>query len=52
MEKKVPMQDIADRLNISKNSVSQALSGKPGVSEDNRRLVQNTADELGYSYCQ
>ena len=26
MEKKVTMQDIADRLNISKNSVSQALS--------------------------
>ncbi|MBV7504270.1 LacI family DNA-binding transcriptional regulator [Bacillus sp. sid0103] len=50
MEKKVTMQDIADRLNISKNSVSQALSGKPGVSEDTRRLVQNTADELGYSY--
>ncbi|MEH7504707.1 LacI family DNA-binding transcriptional regulator [Neobacillus drentensis] len=50
MEKKVTMQDIADRLNISKNSVSQALSGKPGVSEDTRKLVQNTADELGYSY--
>ncbi|PFP28646.1 LacI family transcriptional regulator [Bacillus sp. AFS073361] len=50
MEKKVTMQDIADRLNISKNSVSQALSGKPGVSEDTRRLVQTTADELGYSY--
>ncbi|MEH7481278.1 LacI family DNA-binding transcriptional regulator [Neobacillus drentensis] len=50
MEKKVTMQDIADRLNISKNSVSQALSGKPGVSEETRRLVQNTADELGYSY--
>jgi LacI family transcriptional regulator len=50
MDKKVTMQDIADRLNISKNSVSQALSGKPGVSEETRRLVQNTADELGYSY--
>ncbi|WP_057915548.1 LacI family DNA-binding transcriptional regulator [Peribacillus muralis] len=50
MEKKVTMQDIADILNISKNSVSQALSGKPGVSEDTRRLVQNTADELGYNY--
>ena len=50
MEKKVTMQDIADQLNISKNSVSQALSGKPGVSEETRRLVRNTADELGYSY--
>lgn len=50
MEKKVSMQDIADRLNISKNSVSQALSGKPGVSEETRRLVQQAADELGYQY--
>jgi LacI family transcriptional regulator len=51
MEKKVTMQDIADRLSISKNSVSQALSGKPGVSEETRRYVQNTANELGYYYC-
>lgn len=50
MEKKVTMQDIADQLNISKNSVSQALSGKPGVSEETRKLIQNTADILGYSY--
>ncbi|MGG3467506.1 LacI family DNA-binding transcriptional regulator [Neobacillus pocheonensis] len=49
MKKKVTMQDIADQLSISKNSVSQALSGKPGVSEETRRLVQNTADEMGYS---
>ncbi|MGG3562667.1 LacI family DNA-binding transcriptional regulator [Neobacillus rhizosphaerae] len=50
MERKVSMQDIADRLNISKNSVSQALSGKPGVSEETRQLVQKVADELGYQY--
>ncbi|QKE71424.1 LacI family DNA-binding transcriptional regulator [Arthrobacter citreus] len=50
MEKKVTMQDIAKRLNISKNSVSQALSGKAGVSEETRKLIQDTADELGYSY--
>lgn len=50
MNRKVTMQDIADRLNISKNSVSQALSGKPGVSEETRQLVQKTADELGYDY--
>ncbi|MCK6259040.1 LacI family DNA-binding transcriptional regulator [Fictibacillus sp. KIGAM418] len=49
MAKKVSMQDIADALNISKNSVSQALSGKPGVSEATRRLVEKTAQEMGYS---
>lgn len=48
--KKITMQDIADKLNISKNTVSQALTGKPGVSEETRMLVQKTADALGYSY--
>lgn len=50
MAKKVTMQDIADRLKISKNSVSQALSSKPGVSEETRRLIQMSANELGYQY--
>lgn len=50
MGRKVVMQDIADRLNISKNSVSQALSGKDGVSEETRRRIIQTAEEMGYQY--
>jgi Transcriptional regulators len=50
MRKKIVMQDIADRLNISKNSVSQALSGKDGVSEETRRRVIQAAEEMGYTY--
>lgn len=50
MAKKVSMQDIADALNISKNSVSQALSGKAGVSPATRKKIQKTAIELGYHY--
>ncbi len=50
MRKKVVMQDIADRLNISKNSVSQALSGKDGVSEETRRKIIETAEAMGYRY--
>lgn len=50
MSKKVVMQDIADRLKLSKNSVSQALSGKDGVSEETRRLIIETADAMGYRY--
>ncbi|MDH6369921.1 LacI family transcriptional regulator [Paenibacillus sp. PastF-3] len=50
MKVKVTMQDIADRLNISKNSVSQALSGKDGVSEETRQLIIDTANEMGYTY--
>lgn len=47
---KITMQDIADRLQLSKNSVSQALSGKDGVSEETRKLVLETAEQMGYTY--
>jgi len=50
MPKKIVMQDIADRLQLSKNSVSQALTGKDGVSEETRQLIIKTAREMGYSY--
>ncbi|MBS4197019.1 substrate-binding domain-containing protein [Lederbergia citri] len=50
MKRKVTMQDIADKLGISKNSVSQALTGKGGVSADTKDLVERTAAELGYVY--
>ncbi len=40
--------DIAQRLNISKSTVSKALNGYPDVSVETRRLVQQTAAELGY----
>ena len=48
--KKASMQDIADALGISKNSVSQALRNKPGVSQQTKLLVKKKADELGYRY--
>ncbi|MGZ9583643.1 LacI family DNA-binding transcriptional regulator [Paenibacillus marinisediminis] len=50
MKPKVTMQDIADHLGISKNSVSQALSGKDGVSEETRRLIYEAAEQMGYTY--
>lgn len=46
--KKISMQTIADRLGISKNAVSLALSGKKGVSEEVRRSVLAAAKEVGY----
>lgn len=48
MSKKVTMQQIADQLGLSKFSVSQALSGKPGISEGTRQLILQTAKTLGY----
>lgn len=47
---KTTMQDIANRLEISKVSVSKALSGKPGISEKLRRNIFATAREMGYEH--
>lgn len=44
----VTQTDIARELNISVVSVSNALSGRRGVSEELRQRVFDVADELGY----
>lgn len=46
---RISMQDIADRLQISKNAVSLALRGKPGVSDETRELVIALAKKLNYN---
>lgn len=43
------IEDIANKLNISKGTVSKALNGAPDVSETLRKTVLETAVELGYS---
>lgn len=43
------MDDIAKRLGISKSTVSKAFSGAGDVSEAMRRVVLETAVELGYT---
>lgn len=48
-KKKVSMQDIADRLDISKNAVSLALNGKSGVSEQTRELILQMAQRMNYT---
>ena len=47
--KKVTLNDIAARLNLSKSLVSRALLNKYGVSEDTRQLIIQTAREMNYS---
>lgn len=42
------VQDIAAELNLSRNTVSKALNGKPGVSENTRRLIIEKAAEMNY----
>ena len=45
---KVTMQNIADKLEISKSLVSRALSDKYGVSDKMRTKIWLTAVEMGY----
>lgn len=42
------IKDIAEILGISKATVSLALNGKPGVSEETRKKVLQVAAEYGY----
>lgn len=48
MEQKIRMADIAAKLNVSVVSVSKALSGKDGVSDQMREKIRATAREMGY----
>ena len=43
------IQDIADRLGISKGTVSKALNGASDISETLQKSVLETAVEMGYS---
>jgi len=49
MSKSVSVKDIAKELNISLSTVHKALTGKPGVGEERRRQVLETAHKLGYT---
>ncbi len=48
MAKAVKLADIAERLSVSTVTVSKALSGQKGVSEEMREKIRQLADELGY----
>ena len=44
----VTMRDLGKRLGVSAVTISKALSGKSGVSEEMRQRIIRLADELGY----
>ena len=48
MAKSVRMSDIAEKLQVSTVTVSKALAGKDGVSEELRIKIQQLAEEMGY----
>lgn len=46
--KKVTLQDIAEVIGVSKNTVSKALRGAEGVSAEMRNRILETAMKMGY----
>lgn len=50
MSRKITLEDLSRRLDLSKFSVSRALSGKPGVSDKTRETVLKVARDLGYNH--
>lgn len=48
MAKTVRLIDIGKKLNVSAVTVSKALSGQKGVSEEMREKIVHLADEMGY----
>lgn len=48
MSKKVTLKDLAEKLDLSQNTISQILRNRPGFSDETRKLVLNTAKDMGY----
>ncbi len=48
--KKVTMKDIADRVGVSKMTVSKFFNGNGDISEEMKGKIAAVAEELGYKY--
>ncbi|SFB72323.1 substrate-binding domain-containing protein [Butyrivibrio sp. YAB3001] len=48
MAKTVRLKDIADKIGVSTVTVSKALSGQRGMSEELREKIHAMADDMGY----
>ena len=48
MNKKVTIQDIADALGISRNTVSKAINNTEGLADSTREKILQKAKEMGY----
>lgn len=48
MAKTVRLADIAQKVGVSTVTVSKALAGQKGVSEEMREKIKQLADEMGY----
>ena len=50
MRTKVTVQDIADALGISRNTVSKALNNSEGIADATRERIFQKAIEMGYKH--
>lgn len=50
MAKKVTMQDVANKVGVSKVTVSKALRGNKDISENMKERIKQVAVETGYVY--
>ncbi len=48
MAKKVTIQDIANALGISRNTVSKAINNSDGIAEATQEMILRKAAEMGY----
>lgn len=48
MDKRVTLQDIAERTGVTVNTVSRALKNKPDISPATCQRIQQVAREMGY----
>lgn len=48
MQKRVRLVDVAKAVGCSVNSVSRALMDAPDISEKTKKIIRETAEELGY----
>ena len=48
MDKRTTIYDIAARLGVSTATVNRALTGKPRVKDETRKLVLQAAEEMGF----
>jgi len=50
MAKKITMQDVANKVGVSKVTVSKALRGNKDISESMKERIRQVAAETGYVY--